>query len=53
MQSLKDGYQVELPDIWLQNGNPWELRREGIKYPVGFFGEVKDGKWTPAETVRR
>lgn len=34
-QGLKDGFQLELPDIWLQNGNPWELKRAGIKYPVG------------------
>jgi starch phosphorylase len=50
-QGLKEGFQVELPDIWLENGNPWELKRQGIKYPVGFYGEVKDGKWAPSEKV--
>ncbi len=34
-QGIKDGFQQELPDIWLQNGNPWELKRAGIKYPIG------------------
>lgn len=50
-QGLEKGFQVELPDIWLENGNPWELKRQGIKYPVGFYGEVKDGKWVPSEKV--
>ncbi len=26
-QKIVDGYQVELPDSWLNNGNPWEVRR--------------------------
>ena len=43
---------MELPDIWLQNGNPWELKRPEIVYPIGFYGTVKDGKWIPAEKVR-
>ena len=51
MQGFKDGFQQELPDIWLTNGNPWELRRPGICYPVCFYGEVKDGKWVPGEKV--
>ena len=43
---------MELPDIWLTNGNPWELKRPGIKYPVGFYGSVVGGKWEPEEKVR-
>lgn len=50
-QALKDGFQQELPDIWLTNGNPWELKRPNIWYPVGFYGEVKGGKWVPEEKV--
>ena len=52
LQGIKDGFQVELPDIWLQNGNPWELKRPGIVYPIGFYGSVKDGVWSPAEKVK-
>ena len=52
VQGIKDGYQVEMPDIWLTNGNPWELKRPGIKYPVGFYGSVVNGKWEPEEKVR-
>jgi starch phosphorylase len=50
-QALKDGFQQELPDIWLTNGNPWELKRPNVRYSVGFYGEAKDGKWVPAEKV--
>lgn len=51
LQALKDGFQQELPDIWLTNGNPWELKRPNVRYSVGFYGEAKDGKWVPAEKV--
>ncbi|MBE5865359.1 MAG: glycogen/starch/alpha-glucan phosphorylase, partial [Lachnospiraceae bacterium] len=26
-QEIRDGYQVEVPDNWLKDGNPFELRR--------------------------
>ena len=45
------GRQAELPDTWLQDGNPWEVRRDGVRFPVGFYGVVKGGVWTPGETV--
>lgn len=51
-QAIKDGYQVELPDYWLDKGNPWEIRRPEIRYHVGFYGKVgSDGKWEPSEQV--
>ena len=31
-QAVKDGVQVELPDYWLDNGNPWEIRRPEIQF---------------------
>ena len=45
------GRQRELPDVWLQDGNPWEVRRDGVRYSVGFGGSVNNGVWTPADTV--
>ena len=51
-QALKDGFQDELPDVWLANGNPWEIARPEITYKVGFYGTVDDFKWSPAERVR-
>ena len=50
-QMLRDGYQLEVPDVWLENGNPWEVRRGDVVYKVSFGGEVVNGKWSPAETV--
>lgn len=52
-QALKNGYQDELPDIWLTNGNPWEIARPGITYRIGFYGTVDQFKWSPAEQVRQ
>jgi starch phosphorylase len=40
-QRIKDGFQVEAPDNWLRYGNPWELPRPEILYPVHFYGEVE------------
>lgn len=34
--------QVEHPDYWLTYGNPWEIQRKDIKYPVRFYGHVKE-----------
>ena len=45
------GYQLELPDIWLTNGNPWEIARDDIKYKVSFYGTVDNFKWSPGEQV--
>lgn len=40
-QEIKDGYQVEVPDNWLVNGNPFELRRPEYTKEVKFGGYVK------------
>lgn len=29
-QQIKDGHQVEVPDFWLSNGNPWEIERVDV-----------------------
>ncbi|GGB24630.1 alpha-1,4 glucan phosphorylase [Sphingomonas metalli] len=39
-QRIDDGFQVELPENWLQHGNPWEFERRESAYFVGFGGEV-------------
>lgn len=48
-QEIHDGYQVEKPDDWLRNGNPFEIRRDEYAVIVKFGGHVetevdKDGK---------
>lgn len=40
-QQIRNGWQVEQPDNWLKDGNPWELKRADLIYPVYFGGEVK------------
>ena len=39
-QQIRDGYQVEAPDNWLENGNPFELRRPEYTQEVHFGGYV-------------
>ena len=39
-QQIEDGYQVEVPDNWLENGNPFELRRPEYAKIVKFGGHV-------------
>ena len=40
-QQIKAGWQVEQPDNWLRDGNPWEIMRPSIVYPVQFGGQVQ------------
>ena len=39
-QKIKDGYQLEVPDEWLKNGNPFELRRTEYAQIIKFGGYV-------------
>ncbi|MFI3200975.1 MAG: glycogen/starch/alpha-glucan phosphorylase, partial [Eubacteriales bacterium] len=39
-QEIKDGFQVEVPDVWLEDGNPFELKREEYAKEVRFGGHV-------------
>jgi len=39
-QEIRDGFQVEVPDNWLDNGNPFELRRPEYTKEVRFGGYV-------------
>ena len=58
-QSIVDGFQKEHPDYWLNFGNPWEIERPNVRYPVKFYGHVSvrnvDGEevfvWNPGEVV--
>jgi len=58
-QQIINGAQVEVPDYWLINGNPWEIERNDVTYPIRFYGsvrkEIEDGKekhiWTEGEMV--
>ncbi|EGO61726.1 glycogen/starch/alpha-glucan phosphorylase [Acetonema longum] len=47
-QKIVDGYQMELPDNWLKNGNVWEIRKPDKAVIVRFYGtvrmEARDGR---------
>ena len=40
-QKIVDGYQIEVPDQWLKNGNPFELRRPEYAKEVKFGGYIE------------
>ena len=40
-QQIKDGFQYEVPDNWLKNGYPFELRRPEYAKEVHFGGYVR------------
>jgi len=59
-QAIENGHQVEYPDSWLQNGNPWDIFRRDLEYRVKFYGKAvkvqsKEGtyrfEWTGTEDV--
>ncbi|TPL79701.1 glycogen/starch/alpha-glucan family phosphorylase [Mesorhizobium sp. B2-3-13] len=60
-QEIHDGWQVELPETWLDHGNPWEFERRERSFEVGFGGSVesitsREGRferhvWKPREHV--
>ena len=39
-QQIRDGFQVEVPDHWLEYGNPFELRRSEYTKEVKFGGNI-------------
>ena len=40
-QKIRDGYQIEAPDDWLKDGNPFEVRRDEYAKEVRFGGSIK------------
>ena len=40
-QEIKNGYQIEVPDDWLKDGNPFEVKRSEYAVEVKFGGYVR------------
>jgi starch phosphorylase len=60
-QAIRNGWQVETTDNWLRLGNPWEIPRPEIAFPVFFGGRTEtacdaDGRlrvfWLPERVVK-
>lgn len=60
-QVIRDGWQVEATDKWLQKGNPWEIVRPNVNYYVRFGGHTESEsdaqgrycvRWIPAHMVK-
>lgn len=60
-QEIRDGWQVEITDKWLRNGNPWEIIRPDLTYEVKIGGHTEswiDDKgryrksWVPEKVVK-
>ncbi len=59
-QKIEDGWQKEVTDMWLRNGNPWELPRPKLRFQVKFGGHTEryqdntgqlQVRWHPAEII--
>jgi starch phosphorylase len=59
-QVIRDGWQYEITDKWLQHGNPWELARSEVAFEVKFEGRTevfadelgaRRVRWIPATVV--
>lgn len=60
-QEIRDGWQAERTDKWLEKGNAWEIIRPEVSYYVGFGGQTRHEtdangrlrvRWMPARQVK-
>jgi starch phosphorylase len=42
LQKIVNGYQIEAPEQWLANGNPWEIKRPEYQYKINFYGRIEN-----------
>ncbi|RKZ97499.1 MAG: glycogen phosphorylase, partial [Gammaproteobacteria bacterium] len=50
-QSIDNGNQVEMPDHWLRDGNPWELERPEFTQRIKFGGHTEFHKNDAGKTT--
>ena len=41
-QKIIEGYQVELPELWLRHGQVWEVRKADLAIEVPFWGHIDE-----------
>lgn len=39
-QRLENGWQMDVPESWLANGNPWEFERHDVTHWIDFYGHA-------------
>jgi starch phosphorylase len=47
----EDGSQHEIPDYWLNHGDPWRVKKTTVVHPVSFYGYCEGARWRPGMTV--
>ena len=47
----EDGSQIEIPDYWLNYGDPWRVQKTTVTHKVGFYGYVENGVWKPGLNI--
>ena len=54
-QKIEDGYQVEVPDEWLKDGNPFEIRRSRVcnRGQIRRLCETYLGRWQARNMSRK
>ncbi len=52
-QKIENGYQIEMPDCWLRDGNPWEMESPENTRRVKFFGNTEMYTDSNGESRRR
>ncbi len=57
-QGIAGGQQTEAPELWLEDGNPWEIARPRRNFKIGFGGTVQvasaahpRAQWHPGEVI--
>ncbi len=43
-QHIEEGYQIEEPDHWLRDGNPWEIARPEYEQVIHFGGRTEHSR---------
>ncbi|OFZ82046.1 MAG: glycogen phosphorylase [Bdellovibrionales bacterium RIFOXYD1_FULL_53_11] len=59
-QIIRNGFQIEKPELWLKYGNPWEIIRPERRVKVEFYGRTEQSqdesgnmrsRWTGTQSV--
>jgi len=46
-----DGSQLEIPDYWLNYGDPWRVQKSTVTHTVHLYGHCEHGVWKPSLSI--